>query len=171
MDWIRNIFRREAASPPNQPGNDALALQSEAQRLRMELQARDERIVELKQEIERLQARQDNLVAEVVSVRIADLLGDLAGPVSQIQTQANLLEVQEKPVQARDVLAVAKRVVRAVERHGVVFEGKIGEQIPFDPNRHAPISAGSNLSVGQPVTVRFAGVTYQGKLLYKAVVE
>lgn len=171
MDWIRNIFHREPATQPDHSGEDPLAQQSEAQRLRLDLHARDERIAELEQEVERLQARQDSRVAEAADVQIADLLSDLAGPASQILTQTNLLEVQEAPVQARDVLAVAKRVVRAVERHGAVFEGKIGEQISFDPNRHTPMSASSHPGAGQPVTVRFVGVTYQGKILYKAVVE
>jgi hypothetical protein len=64
-------------------------------------------------------------------------MADVAAPVAQLFTQAHLLEVEGKPVQAKDALAVAKRLVRALEA----------------------------------VVVRFAGVSYRGRLIRKAGVE
>ncbi len=90
-------------------------------------------------------------------------------PASQILTQADLLEKQGKPVQARDVLAVARRMLRALERYGLAFAGQTGEQVFFDPNQHTPINEAAQPQAGQPVTIRFAGVTYQGKMIYKAI--
>ncbi len=49
--------------------------------------------------------------------------------------------------------------------------GQVGEQVSFDPNRHTPISAAIQPQAGQAVTIRFAGATYQGKMIYKAIVE
>ena len=176
---FQDLFSRQKAPAPeatrnevvNPPAADILSAKSEVQALRMDLNAREQRIESLQQEIERLQARQGQLVTETVNARMEALLSDLAGPASQIHTQADLLETQGKPVQARDVLSVARRMVRALERHGLTFEGQLGEQVAFDPNHHTPLSGASHPQPGQMVTIRFVGVAHQGKMLYKAIVE
>ena len=181
--WFSNLLKsgQKPASagsptPPAQtalanPPVDLLSMQKETQALRMDLETREQSITSLKQEIERLRLRQDQVIAETVESSLSGLFGDLAGPASQILTQADLLEKQGKPVQARDILSVARRMVRALERHGIAFAGQVGEQVTFDPNHHTPISEAAQPQAGQMVTVRFAGVTYQGKTIYKAIVE
>lgn len=143
----------------------------ELQALRMELQERDTRIKDLKQEIERLRYRQDQIAQETATARMEALVGELAGPASQVLTQSDLVERQGREVASRDILSVARRMLRALERHGVIFEGAPGTQATFDPSRHTPISGTSQPQPGQPVTIRFAAVIYQGKILYKAIVE
>ncbi len=181
-NWFSNILkpsRDRAAGNPVAPvpsslagqPDDLLGLQKEAQALRMDLESSRQSIASLKQEIERLRLRQEQVIAETVDSRLSGLFGELAGPASQILTQADLLENQGKPVQARDVLSVARRMLRALERHGFAFAGQVGEQVAFDPNRHTPMNQAVQPQAGQPVTVRFAGVTYQGKTIYKAIIE
>ena len=170
-NWLTRIFSPRRDESAAARAEDVLRLEKEAQALRIELDARDENIAHLKQEVERLRARQDHLVSEGVTAQIEGLFSDLAAPASQILTQAELLENQNRPVQARDVLSVARRLVRAAERRGMLFEGRAGEQAGFDPNRHAPLNAEAAPQAGQTVTIRFAGVSYQGKILHKAIVE
>jgi len=173
-NWLSRIFsprRGESAAQAAARTEDLLRLENEAQALRMELETRDQNIAHLKQEVERLRNRQDHLVSEAVTSQFEGLFADLAAPASQILTQAELLENQNKPVQTRDVLSVARRLIRAAERRGMQFDGRAGEQAAYDPNRHAPLNAEIALQVGQTVTIRFAGVTYQGKILHKAIVE
>ena len=122
----------------------------------------------LKEELERQRSGASARVDEAVQAQMERLLADAAAPVAQLLTQAHLLEVEGKPVQARDVLAVAKRLVRTLEDNGLTLEGSVGETTPFDPNRHEPLSADASPAEGQPVVVRFVGVAYQGKLLRKA---
>ncbi len=180
--WFSNLLkpaRDRATGNPPQPDKTGLAeqpaglldLQKENQSLRMDLESSRGSIAGLKQEIERLRLRQDQVISETVEARLSGLFGDLAGPASQILTQADLLEKQGRPVQARDVLSVARRMVRALERHGIAFTGQVGEQVSYDPNLHTPINEAAQPQAGQPVTIRFAGVTYQGKTIYKAIVE
>ncbi len=174
MNWLSRLFssrRTEDAAVQAVRAEDLLRLETEAQALRMELDARDQNIAHLKQEVERLRARQDHLVGERVNAQFEAFFSDLAAPASQIMTQADLLEKQGKPVQARDVLSVARRLIRAAERRGMLFEGQVGEQVSFDPNRHTPLNPGAAPQNEQPVTVRFAGVVYQGKVIHKAIVE
>lgn len=182
-NWFSNLLKPArgpaAAGDPVSPAQasrmdqtaDLLALQKEAQALRMDLENREQSIANMKQEIERMRLRQDQMIAETVETRLSGLFGDLAGPASQILTQADLLEKQAKPVQARDVLAVARRMLRALERYGLAFAGQTGEQVFFDPNQHTPINEAAQPKAGQMVTIRFVGVTYQGKTIYKALVE
>ena len=171
-NWLSHLFSPHPPDGTAQPAApDALILQSELQSLRLELEDRDKTIADLKQQIERQRARQAEMVEETVSARLESLFADVAAPASQILTQADLLENQGKALQASDVLAVARRIVRALERHGLAFDSQPGQLSTYDPNRHTPLAAGRTPQPGEPVTIRFAGVAYQGKTVYKAVVE
>lgn len=170
-NWLTNLFARPNPAQALDASPDWLAAQAELQRLRLDLASRDSTIASLKQEVERLRARQDQVVAETVAAQLAGLFADVAAPASQILTQADLLENQARPVMAADILAVARRIVRAFERRGLAFVGQPGQSITFDPNRHTPLSAARLPQPGEAVTIRFAGATYQDKTIYKAVVE
>jgi len=148
-----------------------LALEQEAQRLRLDLAEREQTSARLRQELARQRGGADARVTEAVQAQIERLLSDLSTPVAQLLTQAHLLEEEGKPVHAKDVLTVAKRLVRTLEDNGLTLEGRVGERVPFDPDHHEPLSADVSLEVGQTVTVRFVGVAYQGKVLRKAGVE
>lgn len=172
-NWFSNLFGPRAEPPQSQAADPSqqLDLETELQKLRIELEARDESIRRLQQEVERLRARQTQVVEETTSAQIQALFADLAGPSSQILTQADLLENQGKPVQARDVLTIARRMVKVLERHGVSFEGPLGKQVDYDPNLHTPLNSSSAPQPGQPVSIRFAGARYKSKIIYKSVVE
>ena len=141
-NWLTNLFSQhpKPSDSPRQASDELLDIQKEVQTLRIELESSEQMVMNLKQEIERLRSRQDQLLQETVDLPIRSLFNDLAAPASQILTQADLLENQGKPVQARDILSVARRMIRALERQGVSFEGQVGEQVPFDPNRHTPLT-------------------------------
>lgn len=159
--WIADLFaRRPAASSEN-----------EVQALRLELAERDRLISQLKADLERQRREADTRGAASVQAQVEQVFTDAAAPAAQLLTQAYLLEAENRPVQARDVLAVAKRLIGALESSGLGFEGHPGERAKFDPDRHELLNSGSTLRPGQPATVRFAGVTFRGKLLRKAGVE
>ncbi|MCI0464139.1 MAG: hypothetical protein L0Z62_44970 [Gemmataceae bacterium] len=147
-------------------GEATLRERNEVQTLRLELQERERLLAALKADLERLRRREEERIEQGVQAHRERFLTDSAGPVAQLLTQAHLLEVEGKPVQARDVLAVARRLVRLLEDEGLTPEGQVGSTVPFDPDRHEP--AGGELTAGQPVVVRFVGLTYRGKLLRKA---
>jgi molecular chaperone GrpE (heat shock protein) len=88
-----------------------------------------------------------------------------------LETQAHLLEREGKPVAARDVLTVAKRLIRALEDEGLTLEGKTGETVAFDPNYHQPLEVGPGLTPGQPVVIRSPGISYAGRVLHRAGVR
>jgi molecular chaperone GrpE (heat shock protein) len=168
--WLAAIFGKR---PPEEAATDerTLALEREAQSLRLKLGELEQTAANLKRELERRSSGANARVAEEVQAQVERLLTDAAAPVAQLLTQAHLLEVEGKPVQARDVLAVARRLVRTLEDNGLTLAGSVGETAPFDPNRHEPLSADVSPQPGQPVVVRFVGVAYRGKLLRKAGVE
>jgi molecular chaperone GrpE (heat shock protein) len=96
------------------------------------------------------------------------MFGDSAPPVSQLLTQIHLLKVENKPVRAEDLAAVATRLVRVLEDYGLKTVGEIGQTVEFDPNRHDSISGESMPATGEAVQIRMVGITYQNKLLRKA---
>jgi molecular chaperone GrpE (heat shock protein) len=148
-----------------------LALQREAQTLRLELEEKERSVTNLKRELERQRSGESTRVAEAVQVQMERLLTDAAAPVTQLVTQAHLLEVEGKPVQTKDVLAVARRLARVLEDEGLTLEGNVGATVPFDPNHHEPLGGDTALTSGQAIVVRFVGAAYRGKILRKAGVE
>ncbi len=164
--WLRR-------SPSTQPQEDErlLTLERQIQNLRLELAERNQIVDKLKQELERQRTSESDHITTAVQTQVEQLLTDATAPVTQLLTQAYLLEVEGKPVQAKDVLVVAKRLIRALEDNGLTLTGSVGETVPFDSNLHDSLSASTSLAPGVPVVVKFAGVSYQGKVIRKAGVE
>lgn len=159
-------------SPSTQPQEDerSLALERQIQNLRLELAERNQLVDKLKQELERQRKGESDRLTCTIQTQVEQLLSDAAAPVTQLLTQAHLLE-QGKPVQAKDVLATAKRLIRALEDDGLTLTGKVGETVSFDSNLHDPLSTSTALTSEVPVVVKFVGVSYQGKVIRKAGVE
>ncbi|MFP4346189.1 MAG: nucleotide exchange factor GrpE [Anaerolineales bacterium] len=169
--WLdRLLGKRSDERAAGDQGAEIVALEREVQSLRLDLQEQRALAERLKQELERARDSAGTEVAQQVQARIERLLAAAGAPVAQLQTQAHLLE-EGQPVRGRDVMAVAQRLVRVLEDQGLTLEGSVGERVPFDPNRHEPLSTGVALQPGQPVIVRFVGIGYQGRLLRKAGVE
>lgn len=158
--------------PFTQPQEDErlLALERQIQNLRLELAERNQLVDKLKQELERQRNSESDRITTAVQTQVEQLLTDAAAPVAQLLTQAYLLE-QGKSVQAKDVIVVAKRLIRSLEDNGLTLTGSLGETVSFDSNLHDPLSTSTALTQGIPVVVKFVGVSYQGKVIRKAGVE
>jgi molecular chaperone GrpE len=154
----------------NADNEQLLTLETEIQNLRLELTECDQLINKLKQQLEQQRTSENNNIDSAVQNQIEQLLTDTATPVTQLLTQAHLLE-EGKPVQAKDVLLVAKRLISALEDNGLTIVGQVGETVSFDSNFYEPLSASTAINPGAEVVVRFAGVSYQGKVIRKVGVE
>jgi molecular chaperone GrpE (heat shock protein) len=159
---LTSLFSKKAKS------EQELALEGQIQTLQLDLVEHEQTIANLKQELERERIGASEQTAETVQMQVERLLSDLATPVAQLLTQAHLLEVERKPVQARDVLAVARRLIRVLEDSGLTVVGQVGQTVSFDPDHHEPLEANIGLSSGETVAIRFVGVAYQGRFLRKA---
>jgi molecular chaperone GrpE len=167
--WIDRL--RKQQEQEKTPDEGSLAQAGESQRLRLELEDRERQLELLKDEVTRLRVSAQELSEAARSAQMERLLADSAAPVTQLMTQAYLLDVQGRPLQARDVLAVARRLIQVLEEQGMQVMGKIGEIQPFDPDRHEPMASGLAIEPGTPVTVRFVGIAYHDHLLKKLGVE
>jgi molecular chaperone GrpE (heat shock protein) len=167
LQLFKRLFQRRQGNPAA-TREEVLAAQRETQALRLELQERDRLIAALKGDLDRLRRGDSDRIATAVAAERERLLTDAAAPAAQLLTQAHLLEVEGKPVQARDVLAVARRLLRLLEDEGLTAAGRIGETVPFDPNRHEPLGGEVSLTPGQPAIVRLVGMSLRGKILRKA---
>ena len=165
LNWLKQIFKK-----PSSDSEQILTLEREIQNLRLELTERNQLIDQLKQQLEQQRTSEKNNINSAVQNQIEQLLTDAAAPVTQLLTQTHLLE-QGKPVQAKDVLLVAERLIRTLEDNSLTVVGQVGKTVSFDSNLHEPLSANSEVSPGVKVVVRFAGVSYQGKVIRKAGVE
>ncbi|HET92342.1 MAG TPA: hypothetical protein ENN99_16625 [Chloroflexi bacterium] len=170
VKWLERLLGRVPEGEAGAPGERALDLEREVQHLRIELAEERERAARLRQVLERQRGDAEMHVSGRVEAQVEHLLTAAAAPVAQLLTQTHLVE-EGQPVAARDVLTVARRLVRVLEDIGLTVEGEIGERAPFDPDRQEPLSAAVLPQRGQPVVVRFVGVVYRGQVLRKAGVE
>jgi len=171
---MRGLFRRwlDRLNSTRRGGDEQiLFLQREAQGLRLELEERTRLVTVLQGDLERCRREASSQSAEAIQTRMEQLLTAAASPVVQLLTQVYLLEVEQRPIQARDVFAVARRLIRVLEDEGLALEGRVGDVSAFDPNHHEPLRGEDALTSDQSVRVRFLGVRYLGKVIRKAGVE
>lgn len=165
IDYLNNLRNHK------HDRDEILELQNRIQALEMEIAQRDQSIERLQNDLQAVQ-EQAGIAGKDKTIAVIDqLFRDIASTVTQILTQAYLLEVENKPVQAADVLQVARRLIRVLERNGLKIEDTPGTITPFDPSRHAPGDASLTISPGQPVQINLAGLSYQGKIIRKAMVR
>ena len=170
LKWLRSALTKPKEPFPPIDAR-ALELERESQNLRLELEDREQSLANLKRELERHRSSENARIADAVQAQIERLIMDAAAPVAQLLTQSHLLEIAGKPIQAKDVLAVGKRFIRALEDRGLKLEGSVGEAVAFDPNRHELLNSGASINQGQQVVTRFVAISYRGKVLRKAGVE
>ena len=151
--------------------DDALSQNSELQQVRLELSERERLIKTLKGDLERTRNTERERIAEVLQAQMQKLMTNCAAPIAQIATQTHLLEVEKKPVQSKDVLTVAKRIMKVLEDEGLTLLGEVNGIVPFDENYHQPLTSQIQLQNGDRVVVRLAGVSFAGRVLRKASVE
>ena len=166
--WLRGWFAKADGGEQRLPDERVLALERQVQSLRLELTEQHQLVVNLKSELQRQRDAEDTRLADAVWAQMERFMTNAATPVAHLLTQAYLLEVDGKPLQARDVLSVARRLVRILEDNGLTLEGKVGEMLPFDPNRHEPLSADAALQPRETVVVKFVGASYGGTVCKKA---
>ena len=165
--WLERFLGRWGGGARNER---LMALEGEARRLELALAEERARAERLKEALERERTRGDAAVEERARMEKEALLADAASAVAQLETQAHLLE-GGAGVGARDVMAVARRLVGVLKDHGLRAEASVGETVAFDPDRHAPLRAGAAMARGDPAVVRFVGMRYGSRLLRKAGVE
>src|SRR3954469_20738946 len=85
-----------------------LALEKQAQGLRLELGERDRALADLRRQLEQLQAGERDRLAQALKAQMERVLAASATRIAQLNTQGYLIDVEGKPVAARDVLASAR---------------------------------------------------------------
>lgn len=165
--WLDAWLRRKPKPVENQTDR-LLALERDLQGLQLELVARDRQLATFRDELERERSRSTTRITGAMQAQIEQVLTDLAAPISQLLTQTYLLEVENQPVQAKGVLITAKQLVRVLEEYGLALRGEVGQVVPYDPNTHQPLSDKVELVPGEPVVIKFSGMSYAGKMIRRA---
>lgn len=165
FNWLKSLFGKKQDTGP------VLQLEREIQSLRTMLDEQDKVIAKLRKELQQLQSETEVRAKKFIQVKFEELMAEAATLITQIHTQAFLVEEKNRPINVRDVISVAKRFEQLFQNRGLRLEGYVGEITSFDSNHHRPLKEDVPALEGQPVVVRFVGVAYRGKLLSKAGVE
>jgi hypothetical protein len=118
--------------PSNQPiakdhSDRLLNLESETQSLRLTINEREQTIAQLRSELELQRQNESNNQAIAFQTQQEQVFSELAAPISQLLTQIYLLEIENKPVQAKDAIAIVKRMLRVFTEQGLTQVGNIGD--------------------------------------------
>jgi len=148
----------------------AVALRRDLAAARLELQEAKEALAAERSRAAALEKAQVAQVREGVESRLEELFAGLAAPLSQLRTQAALLD-SGTAVAASDVMILARRFADMAEGTGLEPIGNVGEAALFDPGIAQPLGSDSSMEPGDPVTVRFIGYRFHGRVLRKALVE
>jgi molecular chaperone GrpE (heat shock protein) len=146
----------------------AASVPSELKRLQMELAERDAIILALQEDLTRERGAREQQLTETLDHRLENLFCQAAAPIAQFLTQAHLVDQEGKEVPLRDVVRLARRIVRVLEEAGLEVRETVGSQMPFDANQHDLLAAGQTIAAGTPVAIRFCGIAFRGRVLRKA---
>lgn len=173
---IRDFLKRQSADEKDTTGRDnrenlSIKSDNELQGLRLELREREQTIATLKQDLNRVRSNQQEQLQNVLSAHMEKFLSNVGAPITQLSTQIYLTEVKGLKLEAKDVLSVAKRIVRAFQDEGLTLLGDVGEAVSFDQNYHQPLNRLTAPDIGERAIVRIPGFAYRDKVLHKASVE
>lgn len=163
------LFKKSPPAGPDQAS--LLSLQNQVQSLKLELEESNKTIRQLTEVIERSRSQSAASGQEKADARLEALFTTLSGSVSQLLTQAELIDGLGKVIPAQDVLVLVKKIIKGLQENGLTLSGQIGQVVVYNPDLHAPVSNDTPLSPGKDVLIRFVGVNYKGKLLRKALVD
>jgi molecular chaperone GrpE (heat shock protein) len=165
--FFRSTVESELPTPPT-PAPDSTGSPSELRRLQLEVAERDRTITTLRGDVDRLTANQLRQINDAIDSRLETVFSDTASVISQLLMQADLIENGATQVPAKDVLRLARRLIRALEDAGIELQGSVGQRMVFDPNLHEALSTDEVIKRGQDVIVRLVGVAYKGRVLRKS---
>ena len=152
----------------NESAGLLLKANAEVQTLRLDLEEARRQHDGLRRDLEHEQSLRTEAVASKLAATLEPSMREAAPLLGQLALQARLLEAGN-PVEARDVMALARAVARVFEKQELVASSTPGEAAAFDPALHTP--QGSAPAPGAPITIQVPGYTFQGKVVRKALVE
>ena len=113
--WFNGVRNKKQ---PQTPQPDELTLGARLKQAEMDLQSARNEISHLQSELQRLQ---DSILVQsesTVHIQLEEIAGEIASALAQLETQAYLLEMEHKNIQARDIsrwLAALPRLLPGAE--------------------------------------------------------
>lgn len=148
-----------------------LAAESELQHLRLNLEHANQQINQAQAELKRQGREEAAALQSHLAAQLVDLLTPLATPLTQLLTQQHLIEQEGKALATKDLLATSRRLWQGLAPTGMAALESIDAVVPFDPDRHQPLSQGAPIAPGETVRVRIPGLLLKGRVLKAAAVE
>lgn len=158
-----------AGDKPSAEETELLTLRRDLATARLDLQDAHEEVERLRTHTGTLEEDHAAAVEQSLEKRLEGLFTSLAAPLSQLRTQAYLLE-EKKPVPVADVMLLVDQLALAVEEAGLTPLGAPGDALPFDPGTMQEVR-GEPAAPGAEVDVMFVGYRFGYRVLRKAMVE
>lgn len=125
-------------------------------------------IEEIKKEYDRLREQLALVKDEAQLALKKEILNELETWLVQWPTIAHKA-LENETLAAAKVVKFVEPVMRLVEGWGISAIAPVGSTLPYDPQQHQLMNGTAD--PGDAVRIRYAGYTYQGKLLHRAKVS
>ncbi len=146
-----------------------LALESEMQSLKLEMQEQERLLKQACSDLELAEKKVDGTIKGKFEQQMEALARELASPMVQLKTQQHLSA--QRQIQAKDVLAVAMRMVQSIESSGIKLLGNIGELVKFDSTAHEGLNMNDGtLNEGGSARISMPGISYNERIIRKIAV-
>lgn len=124
-------------------------------------------ILALRDEYQSLQQKLENQQQELRSQFERETIQQLESLLLQLPS-ATYAAKQNPDLPAKNILPLLKPLDQLLHKWGITGIGSVGEEIPYDPQRHQLMEGTEEMELGHPVIVRYVGYAKDGTLLYRA---
>jgi len=157
----------------NDKRRDVGAVERKLERARAQVKERQIEIARLRSLITRRQDYPQHELSDVELSTKEDMFADLSTAVSLLMAAKSEYDRQERHFTAEesDVIRISASLISVLEDHGMEVYGDPDELVPFDPDKHCPLSDSTNLQIGDLVILRLPGISHCTKVILPAYVE
>ena len=162
------LGRTPPAPGPAAPAVDTAGYESRIRALALDIEDRDRKIEQMRQEYATLQANRERAVGDAGQDQLLRFFKKLAGTLSNLAALAAFQEAG-RDVAAADFAALARSLEKEFHKAGLERIGAPGQTAAFDVALHQRMS-GAAIPDGGAVTIRMPGYRSGAQVLLKAMV-
>jgi len=139
---------------------ESLPIQDSPQKVKSEIQ-------DLRQECQYLQQKLERQAQELRSQFEQETIQQLESLILQLPSA--VYAAQNNPqMLAKNILPLLRPLDQLLQKWGIQAIGAVGAEVDYDPQKHQLIEAGTPISQGDRVVIRYVGYSQGEKLLYRA---
>ena len=168
---VFSVFRKERPEVPEKETveqEEILVLESKISSLQLDLEEKESRIMNMKQDYARLKKDMEDKSKEAVSENLEKLFYDISRPLSQFYAMKSFVE-SGKSLDINELFKTIDILLDKLEDFSLMKIGGTDRSTGYNSKFHQAIDGGSYRD-GQEVKIKVIGFAFENKILRRAMV-